>query len=110
VKAPAVHFNRDGRPRCGARPKVPLLADGESGVTCGHCTAHLNGTYGIGSCWYDPKPCGTPAAYRRHKRHGERIDESCRQAEARRSADDKARRNAARRARRQRRNQKGLAA
>lgn len=26
------------------------------------------------------KPCGTPAAYRRHQRHGEPIDEPCDQA------------------------------
>lgn len=28
----------------------------------------------------DLKPCGTPAAYRRHLRRGEPVDESCRQA------------------------------
>jgi hypothetical protein len=35
----------------------------------------------------DVKPCGTPAAYRRHLRHGERPCESCRQAERRRQQD-----------------------
>ena len=29
------------------------------------------------------KPCGTPAAYKRHLRRGEPVDESCRQAMAR---------------------------
>ena len=29
------------------------------------------------------KPCGTPAAYRRHLRRGERVDEACRQAKNR---------------------------
>lgn len=28
----------------------------------------------------EPLPCGTPAAYRRHMRHGERIDDACRNA------------------------------
>jgi hypothetical protein len=39
--------------------------------------------------WADSvvKPCGTPAAYRRHKRHGERPCESCAQAERRRNQD-----------------------
>jgi hypothetical protein len=89
VKAPAVHFNRNGRPRCGARPRVPLLADGESGVTCGHCTAHLNGTYGVGNRWCDPKACGTPAAYRRHLRHdGKPVRcEACLKAESERGRD-----------------------
>jgi hypothetical protein len=27
-----------------------------------------------------PKPCGTMAAYRRHQRHGEPIDDACREA------------------------------
>lgn len=92
MKALAVHFNRDGRPRCGMRPASPLLADDESGVTCGHCTAFLNGTYGVGNRWYDPKPCGTTAACRRHQRHGEKVDEACRQARNRDAADRKARR------------------
>jgi hypothetical protein len=37
-----------------------------------------------GRRWADPQPCGTPAAYRRHLRHGERPCLSCRQAESRR--------------------------
>ena len=32
------------------------------------------------------KPCGTPAAWRRHIRRGERVDEACAQAESRRMA------------------------
>lgn len=35
------------------------------------------------------RPCGTPAAYRRHYRRGEPVDRSCRQAEARRLEDYK---------------------
>jgi hypothetical protein len=27
-----------------------------------------------------PQPCGTYAAYRRHQRHGEPIDDACREA------------------------------
>ena len=38
------------------------------------------------------KPCGTPAAYRRHIRHSEPICEPCRQAEARRGRDYRRRR------------------
>ena len=102
MKALAVHFNRDGRPRCGARPRVPLLADGESGVTCGHCTAHLNGTYGIGNRWIDIQPCGTPAAYYRELRSGGPVHPWCREAANRDALE--------RKERRQRRNQKGLAA
>ena len=34
--------------------------------------------------WSDVQPCGTPAAYRRHLRYGEKPCESCKQAEARR--------------------------
>lgn len=37
--------------------------------------------------WADVKPCGTPAAARRHLRRGEPPCESCRQAEARRQQD-----------------------
>ena len=33
------------------------------------------------------KPCGTPAAYRRHLRRGETLCRSCRQAEQRRQQD-----------------------
>jgi hypothetical protein len=38
------------------------------------------------------KPCGTPAAYRRHQRHGEKPCERCRRAEALRVAIRKKRR------------------
>lgn len=34
----------------------------------------------------DIAPCGTPAAYRRHRRHGEQADEACLRAERRRNA------------------------
>ena len=84
----AVHFDHDGRPRCGHGTR---LAGSESGVTCLPCLALLDGTYHIGTRWYDPKPCGTSAAYRRHKRHSERVDEACRQANVRDTADRKAR-------------------
>ena len=36
-------------------------------------------------------PCGTPAAYTRHIRNCEPMDETCRQANSRRAADSKAR-------------------
>lgn len=39
-------------------------------------------------------PCGTPAAYRRHLRHGESPCRACRDAEARRQAGAKAAREA----------------
>jgi hypothetical protein len=84
------HFDRDSRARCGKAGAQ--LADDKSGVTCLRCLALLNGTYNAGIRWYDVKPCGTSAAYRRHLRHGERIDESCRQANVRDTADRKARR------------------
>jgi len=37
--------------------------------------------------WADVQPHGTPAAYRRHLRHGTSACESCLQAERRRAAD-----------------------
>jgi len=40
-------------------------------------------------------PCGTPAAYRRHKRRGEPIDDACREAENARQRELRARRKAA---------------
>lgn len=30
--------------------------------------------------WADPEPCGTLAAYKRHQRHGEPVDDACRAA------------------------------
>jgi hypothetical protein len=45
--------------------------------------------------WRDVKPCGTTAAYRRHARRGEPIDEACRQANIRATQDVRARRKAA---------------
>lgn len=46
-----------------------------------------------GRRWGDDllKPCGTTAAYRRHYRRGEPIDESCRQAQAREAEDRRTR-------------------
>lgn len=41
--------------------------------------------------WHIVKPCGTSAAYRRHHRRGEPLDRACRQAEARRQEDYRAR-------------------
>lgn len=41
-----------------------------------------------GGTW-DRKPCGTPAAYRRHMRRGEPIDEACRNANRRDTAQRK---------------------
>jgi hypothetical protein len=45
------------------------------------------------------RPCGTPAAYRRHLRRGEPVDESCRQAAARDWRDGAAGRRVRRRRR-----------
>jgi hypothetical protein len=42
-------------------------------------------------CPEDVEPCGTPAAYRRHRRHHEKPCRSCCQAETRRQADYRAR-------------------
>jgi hypothetical protein len=86
----AVHFDRDGRARCGTPWQVGLTADREA-VTCGMCLNLLTGTHGIGNRRADLKPCGTIAAYRRHHRRGELLDESCRQARARDKADRMAR-------------------
>jgi hypothetical protein len=76
---PAVHHDRDGRPRCGHPRGVRLSAD-EAEVTCGGCLVLLSGAgKATGARWAE-KPCGTLAAYRRHYRHGEKPCESCRQA------------------------------
>ena len=40
---------------------------------------------------FDHKPCGTVAAYRRHKRYGEKADRSCLQANARAANDYRSR-------------------
>jgi hypothetical protein len=45
----------------------------------------------------DLKPCGTMAAYTRHRRHGEKPCESCRQAAARDWQDRRAARKNAHR-------------
>lgn len=41
------------------------------------------------STWREVKPCGTAAAYRRHKRRGEPACEDCLAAEARRAEDQR---------------------
>ncbi len=45
--------------------------------------------------WWLLKPCGTPAAYRRHLRHGEKPCSGCRFAEAQRARAASARRKGA---------------
>lgn len=89
----AVHLEHDGGSRCGKLTRTdPQLTADESNVTCLRCTTLLAGTYNQGMRWSDVKPCGTNAAYRRHKRHGEKPCESCRQAHHRYNADAKRRR------------------
>jgi hypothetical protein len=84
----AVHFDRDGRARCG-RPNVTLSADREQ-VTCATCRNIIDGTHGIGNRKSEALH-GTLAAARRHYRRGERNLRyrcpSCWQAEQRASED-----------------------
>jgi hypothetical protein len=98
-----VHFDRGGigiSLRCGNRDWYQMTA-AEKDVTCQKCISLVDGTWAVGRRWCDAKPCGTDAAERNHRRHGEKIDEACRLAANRASADRKARR---------RRNRKALAA
>lgn len=89
-----VHYARDGQARCGRRDAARVTAV-RARVTCGNCLARLPGA-DVSRRWHDPKPCGTTAAYRRHKRRGEAPCRSCLQANARDKADRKAARKAAR--------------
>lgn len=84
----AVHFDRDGRARCGQRNAL-LTAELDE-VTCRACLNLLNGTHHVEVHWADPKPCGTEAAYRRHlRREGAPVRcEPCLQAERRRNEDN----------------------
>lgn len=84
-----VHLDRDGRARCGNRAASQFTADREQ-VTCGTCLNIIDGTHGIGNRQPD-EPCGTAAAYRRHRRRGERACPWCLAAERRRNADRRAR-------------------
>lgn len=62
---------------------------------CSDCAAYLEQwleAHGWGQL--DLRPCGTPAALRRHERRGEPIDETCRKAEARYRQDLQARKGA----------------
>jgi hypothetical protein len=83
-KTGSVHYDSDGGPRCG-RTGNPKLSEDPGEVTCRFCRRILDGTHGTGNRQPD-LPCGTPAAYRRHFRRGEKPCESCQQAEARRKA------------------------
>jgi hypothetical protein len=95
----AVHFERDdGRARCGNRQARDITADRQR-VTCGICLNLLNGTHGTQvnrpsnlRADLDLKPCGTPAAYRRHlRRQGKPVRcESCLQALRRKYQDRRA--------------------
>ena len=85
-KTPRVHASKDGRPLCGRLEKYQSTDD-ETAVTCEFCLNLLAGVHGLGNLRSDVRPCGTAAAIRRHQRRGERIDETCRQAEKRRQAD-----------------------
>lgn len=77
-----VHFDRDGRPRCGNTKPFALTADREA-VTCVFCLNLLAGTSHVGVYHADTRPHGTTAAYRRHQRHGQEPCEACKQAKAR---------------------------
>lgn len=83
---PRVHFGSDGQSRCSRGRQLTTDRDA---VTCQTCLNLLDGIHGVGNRRYDPEPCGTPAAYRRHLRHqGKPVRcESCLQAERRRFAD-----------------------
>ncbi|MFG2046169.1 WhiB family transcriptional regulator [Micromonospora sp. NPDC048935] len=63
---------------CRSRHNIPSAYPNGGG---GHWLAATTAT--------NLKPCGTSAAFRRHKRRGEPIDEACRQANARSSADER---------------------
>ena len=89
VTAPAkVHYDRDGRARCGRPQGVPVTASNAE-VTCLFCLNLLNGTHGVGNRQPDNDWCGTPARYRWHLRHqGKPVRcEPCLQAERRRLQD-----------------------
>ena len=92
----AVHLGTSGRPRCGHPRPFRLTAD-EAQVTCGNCLFKLAGgnTLGLRHPDWQLRPHGTPAAYYRHLRRGEKPCPSCQQAESRRNADYRARRAAA---------------
>jgi hypothetical protein len=85
----AVHFDRDGRARCGTRGWLQLTT-AEDDVECRTCLNLIAGVHGVGNRKADPEPCGTPAAYRRHLRNEGKPVRclSCLQAEARRNRDD----------------------
>lgn len=84
--AARVHFGLLTGPRCGIRNWMAITGT-EANVTCKRCLDLLNGTYHVGTRRIDVKPCGTPAAYRRHLRRGEPADETCLQGQRRISAD-----------------------
>jgi hypothetical protein len=85
----AVHFDRDGRARCGNRAARQFTDDREQ-VTCRYCANLLDGTHHVGVHHWDVEPCGTTAAYRRHlRREGAPVRcEPCLAAERRDSADN----------------------
>ena len=82
----AVHLDAGGRARCG-QPRPFRLAASQEQVTCARCLAGLAPVSGTRWQRADVMPHGTPAAYRRHYRYGEKPCESCRQAEARRQQE-----------------------
>ena len=86
AREPCAHLAQDGQSRCG---NGTLLAIDEADVTCTRCLKLADGTYAVGREWLDHKPCGTPAAYRRHlRREGAPVRcEPCLQAERRASED-----------------------
>jgi hypothetical protein len=90
VPKPVVHLDRDGRTRCG-QPSTLLAADGDE-VTCKTCLNLLAGTHHVGVYDWEPKPCGTAAAYRRHlRREGAPVTcEPCLAAERREGEDKRA--------------------
>lgn len=82
-----VHLDRDGRSRCGVG-NARVTADLD-GVTCQNCRSLNAGILNVGRRTAK-EPCGTAAAYRRHYRKGEPIDQACRAAETTRTAQARA--------------------
>lgn len=86
------HQAAGGKPRCGNRGTLLAGDDGE--VTCKACLGFMNGTRvrppsTLGRVQADVEPCGTHAAYQRHRRReGKPVRcEECLAGERRRNQD-----------------------
>lgn len=87
-----VHQAVDGKPRCGGKSTELAAADDQ--VTCKTCLNFMHGTHvnppsSKGRVRADPEPCGTHAAYQRHRRReGKPVRcKECLAGERRRSQD-----------------------